>query len=365
MSRLRDNAPKMAPVRRGLSGLSCIFAGAAWLLAGLAASAGAQTFGDWHLDCPAQADCTLSTSALDNADGPGGPDGPRLAFGAGEGGSLSLAFEAPRPRPDDRRAQQWAVDGRLTHVVRPEELALFGGVNRFHMIRSQAGDVLLPALKAGTELRISYLDPIGEAHDRRFSLAGLTEGLGALAERLELGGVPTRIAAPRDLAETPPPTRQQAVAALGIPYAVLDLHARSGACESTASPSIASQDVIIAAISQVATLYAIACTAGGTHVTYRLYVRDSGEIGGVEALVFALHDPRFGWSGTDLLVNPDFDPETGTLSASYVGRSDRHCGYKAKWVWQDYAFRLARFEGPETCADATRPGRWSALYAAP
>lgn len=69
--------------------------------------------------------------------------------------------------------------------------------------------------------------------------------------------------------------------------------------------------MIIAAVSQVATLYAIACTAGGSHVTYRLYLRDSGEIGGVEALVFALHDPRFGWSGTDLLVNPAFEPRPG------------------------------------------------------
>lgn len=132
--------------------------------------------------------------------------------------------------------------------------------------------------------------------------------------------------------------------------------------KAPASPSIASQDVIIAAVSQVATLYAIACTAGGSHVTYRLYLRDSGEIGGVEALVFALHDPRFGWSGTDLLVNPAFEPATGTLSAAYIGRSDRHCGYRATWVWQDYAFRLQRFEGPKTCADAARPARWTALY---
>jgi hypothetical protein len=230
------------------------------------------------------------------------------------------------------------------------------------VVSPQAGGVLLPALKAGTSLRISYLDAIGEAHDRSFSLTGLSAGLTALSDRLELAGVPATIAMPRDLAEIPPPTRQEAVAALGIPYAVLDLHARSGACESTASPSIADQEVIIAAVSQVATLYAIACTAGGSHVTYRLYLRDSGEIGGVEALVFALHDPRFGWSGTDLLVNPAFDPATAQLSASYVGRSDRHCGYRASWIWQEYAFRLERFEGPQDCADAARPKRWTKLY---
>ncbi len=362
MSRHRDNPDQKAPARRILSGAVPLLAGVAWLMAGLALPAKAETFGDWQLTCQTRDDCTLSTRALDDTGGPQGPGGPRLAFGAGEGASLSLAFEVPRPRPDDRRAQQWAVDGRLTHVLRPEEFALFGGLERFQVVSPQAGSVLLPALKAGTSLRISYLDALGEAHDRRFSLAGLSAGLTALADRLELAGVPATIAAPRGLAETPPPTRQQAVAALGIPYAVLDLHARSGACESTASPSIASQEVIIAAISQVATLYAIACTAGGSHVTYRLYVRDSGEIGGVEALVFALHDPRFGWSGTDLLVNPAFDPATAQLSASYVGRSDRHCGYRASWIWQEYAFRLERFEGPQSCADATRPARWTAVY---
>jgi hypothetical protein len=359
MSRRRDNPDRKAPARRILPGAVPLLAGAAWLMAGLALPAKAESFGDWQLTCPTRDDCTLSTAALDDT---GGPDGPRLVFGAGTNGALSLALEATRPRPDDRRAQQWAVDGGLTHVVRPDDLALFGNRDRFHVVSSQAGSVLLPALKAGTNLRISYLDAIGEAHDRNFSLTGLTDGLTALAQRLELASVPARIAAPRDLAETPPPTRQQAVAELGIPYAVLDLHARSGACESTASPSIASQDVIIAAISQVATLYAIACTAGGSHVTYRLYVRDSGEIGGVEALVFALHDPRFGWSGADLLVNPGFDPDTARLTASYIGRSDRHCGYRASWIWQEYAFRLERFEGPQSCADAARPGRWTAFY---
>ncbi|WP_029059063.1 DUF1176 domain-containing protein [Stappia stellulata] len=361
----RDNRFSSPPIPRRLPGGTRALAVAGWLVAGLILPASAETFGDWRLDCPTRTGCTLSTVAVDGADRQGEATGARLAFGAGEGTALSLAFEAARPRPDDRRAMQWSVDGRLTHVVRPDDLALFGGIDRFYLISPQASGTLFPALRAGAELRISYLDAIGEAHDLRFSLAGVTDGLRALAQALELAGVPEQIARPRDLAETTPPTRQQAVAALGIPYAVLDRHARTGACESTASPSIADQEVIIAAVSQVATLYAIACTAGGSHVTYRLYLRDSGEIGGVEALVFALHDPRFGWSGTDLLVNPDFDPETGTLSASYVGRSDRHCGYKAKWVWQDYAFRLTRFEGPETCADATRPGRWSALYATP
>ncbi|MBL6431726.1 MAG: hypothetical protein HPM95_13480 [Alphaproteobacteria bacterium] len=87
-----------------------LLAGAAWLMAGLALPAKAETFGDWQLTCPTRDDCTLSTGALDDAGGPQGPGGPRLAFGAGEGASLSLAFEAP----DRARTTGAPSNGRST-----------------------------------------------------------------------------------------------------------------------------------------------------------------------------------------------------------------------------------------------------------
>lgn len=117
-------------------------------------------------------------------------------------------------------------------------------------------------------------------------------------------------------------------------------------------------DIPIAALGQTAVLYALPCTVSGRTVTYRLYLRDTGEIGGLETLFFALHDPRFGWIGTDLLANVGFDDVSRTLRADYAGPSDRTCGYRAAWSWQDHAFRLESFEGPGDCRDAGNPGRW-------
>lgn len=325
---------------------------------GLVASpARAETFGDWQLDCPSPDNCRLTTTGVEEQNGQ-----PlyTLALRAGKA-ALSLSFSAGRARPDDTRAMQWEVDGTLVHVLRPEEFAPFGDIDHLYVTDAAAGGRLLAALKGGARLRVSYLDAVADAHDAVFSLAGLTAGLKALGERAE-GTDTTRLAAPDILAALARPSRREIVTALGIPYAVLERHARTSECESTDSASIAGAEVPIGVLGNAATLYAIPCTVSGNAVTYRLYMRDSGEIGGVETLAFALHDPRFGWVGTDLLTGVAYDHDRGLLTAEHVGRSDRVCGYRAAWRWQDYAFVLERFEGPLDCRDAGDAGRWKQIF---
>lgn len=313
----------------------------------------AETFGDWRLDCPAAGQCRLSTQGVEEQTGAALFT---LSLAAGRT-ALALAFTAQGARPDDARAMQWEVDGRLVHVLRPEEFAPYGDVRRLFVTGPAAGAALLPALKAGTRLRISFLDAVANAHDAVFSLAGLSAGLEALVARS--GGTDaSRIAAPEALPPVARPDRHEAVAALGIPYAVLERHARTSDCEATESPALADADVPVAVLGNTATLYAIPCTVSGKVTTYRLYMRDSGEIGGIETLVFALHDPRFGWIGSELLTGVSYDRQAGLLLAEYVGRSDRVCGYRAAWRWQEHAFALASFEGPADCRDAGRPANW-------
>ncbi|WP_349357792.1 hypothetical protein [Stappia sp.] len=343
---------------------------AALALALVAASLPARadtTFGAFALICNEAATgagsgrCALT---VDGADAVTGEAAGRLELAPTVGAepAWTLAFHAGAARPDDARAMQWEVDGRLVHVLRPGEWGLFGDERRFFVTDGAAGAEILGALKRGMRLRISYLDALGGAHDALFPLDGLAAGLAALRERAGDAALPERVAAPQGLPPVRPPSRAEAVTALGIPYAVLDRHARSSACEDPASARLADAEVLIAVLSPVATLYAIPCTAGGGRVTHRLYLRDSGEIGGVETLQFALHDPRFGWVGTDLLSAPSFEAESGRLSASYVGRSDRVCGYRASWQWRNYAFALESFEGPADCDDAERPERWRTIH---
>lgn len=322
-----------------------------------ASPARAETFGDWQLDCPSPDNCHLTTTGVEEQ---GGQPLYTLALRA-EKAALSLSFSAGRARPDDARAMQWEVDGTLVHVLRPEEFGPFGDIHHLYVTDAAAGGRLLAALKGGARLRVSYLDAVADAHDAVFSLAGLTAGLKALGETA--GGIGSaRIAPPDTVPAVPRPSRHEIVTALGIPYAVLERHARTSDCESTDSASIANANVPVGVLSNAATLYAIPCTVSGSAVTYRLYMRDSGEIGGLETLAFALHDPRFGWVGTDLLTGVAYDHEQGLLTAAHVGRSDRVCGYRAAWRWQDYAFVLERFEGPADCRDAGSQGRWTQVF---
>ncbi|WP_306029317.1 DUF1176 domain-containing protein [Stappia sp. MMSF_3263] len=320
-------------------------------------SAHAETFGDWQLDCTSPDPCQLTTTGVEEQSGQ-----PlyTLALRAGKT-ALSLSFSAGRARPDDARAMQWEVDGTLVHVLRPEEFAPFGDIAHLYLTDAAAAERLFTALKGGARLRVSYLDAVADAHDAVFSLSGLSAGLKALGERAE--GIDTaRLAAPDTLAALARPSRREIVTALGIPYAVLERHARTSDCESTDSTSIAGANVPVGVLGNAATLYAIPCTVSGNAVTYRLYMRDSGEIGGIETLAFALHDPRFGWVGTDLLTGVAYDHDRSLLTAEHVGRSDRVCGYRATWRWQDYAFVLERFEGPTDCRNAGNPGRWTQVY---
>ena len=329
-------------------------AAAVCLLVGLSSPrAQADTFGEWRLDCATREACRLATQGREELTGE-----PLFVLALSPSGdALALELAVGGPRPDDIRAMQWEVDGNLVHVLRPGEFALHGDTRRFFVTDAPAGRKLLGALRGGARLRISYLDAVAEAHDAVFSLGGLTAGLEALSGQMGLPAAP-KIAAPA-LAEVAAPSRSEAVAALGIPYAVLERHARSSDCEATDSVSFRNVGVPIAALGQTAVLYAIPCTVSGNTVTYRLYMRDTGEIGGIETLHFALHDPRFGWTGTDLLSNVRFDDAAGLLAAEYLGPGDRVCGYRANWSWQDHAFRMERFEGPNDCRDASRPESWA------
>ena len=104
---------------------------------------------------------------------------------------------------------------------------------------------------------------------------------------------------------------------------------------------------VIAQLSKTAILYAIPCTAGAYNIAYRLYMRETGEIGGVETLYFATWSGDYGWGGTDLLFNINVDGPR--LSALYKGRGLGDCGTNAQWVWRDYAFRLVRYAAQDPC----------------
>jgi len=153
-----------------------------------------------------------------------------------------------------------------------------------------------------------------------------------------------------------PRTAEQTAADLKL---VLDRHVAESRCEDPATELMRNFEPVIAQLSETAILYAIPCTAGAYNVTYRLYMRETGEIGGVETLYFATWSGEYGWGGTDLLFNIDIDGPR--LSAFYKGRGLGDCGTDAQWLWRDYAFRLLRFAAQDTC-EGVLAENWPVIF---
>ncbi|TDI54725.1 MAG: DUF1176 domain-containing protein [Alphaproteobacteria bacterium] len=150
--------------------------------------------------------------------------------------------------------------------------------------------------------------------------------------------------APRTAPQTAPRTVEETAADLQL---VFDRHVAESRCEDPDSVWMRHFAPVIAQLSKTAILYAIPCTAGAYNIAYRLYMRETGEIGGVETLYFATWSGDYGWGGTDLLFNINVDGPR--LSALYKGRGLGDCGTNAQWVWRDYAFRLVRYAAQDPC----------------
>ena len=61
------------------------------------------------------------------------------------------------------------------------------------------------------------------------------------------------------------------------------------------------------------------------------------------------------------MVDPEFDPATGTLTTVSKGRGMGDCGSSETWVWSGGAFRLKSLSYQDQCG-GTEPGDWPILF---
>ena len=64
---------------------------------------------------------------------------------------------------------------------------------------------------------------------------------------------------------------------------------------------------------------------------------------------------------TDMLTEPDFEAETGTLSLFAKGRGIGDCGLTASWIWDGQAFQLSALNYQDACG-GVEPGDWPSLF---
>lgn len=146
-------------------------------------------------------------------------------------------------------------------------------------------------------------------------------------------------------AEGPPPFPETFA---GIPEAVINEHLATSTCEDLASDHMRDRPPVIGQVSTVATVYAIPCVAGATDTSYRLYLHETGEIGGVHPLYFAVWSPDHAWTGTELLRAVRYDSATGRLTGESAGTAgagrSASCRVRGVWTWDRWAFALTRME---------------------
>lgn len=265
----------------------------------------------------------------------------------------ALAFETHAQLNDLSRPVDVEIDGRRQTLSRPRDYAAFVRPESFAVTEPKKARDLVAALLRARLLRLSYLDIAGRPFDAVFPLAGLDRALdwvdatGPKPPARRVGLPP-----PPSVPPAPAVDRAARLAAAGLPERLLARHVTSSACEDPQGPGLVAEKPVIGELSRTAMLYAVPCVVSAGRVSYRLYVLETGEIGGVTPLYFARLDPRFGWVGTDLLQEVAYDAGTRRLTAGSGGSGPGDCPWSATWTWDDFAFAMTEFRAATDCKGA-------------
>jgi hypothetical protein len=323
--------------------------------AGAPAGAAEETVQGWTLSCEAGT-CRASLPSLSGLQA--------LTFGrfAGED-RIALGFASQTAIPDRERPITLRLDNRPLGTLAPERgYAGFERPEAFWLLDGKTIDAILQGAGPGRRLRIEYLDVTGAPHDADFRL----DGLAALIDRTDamLDRKARREGVAPGRALPPPPSIGKAALIMrqGLPARLLERHRAASDCEDPQSPLLKPLAPVIGPLSRTAMLYGIPCAASGGQVSYKLWVLESGEIGGMTPLFFALYDPVFGWRGTDLLPNIAFEPGEARLTARSGARSDAGCGGRGVWRWKDYGFAMEEYRYAPDCGRSRNPVDWPKVF---
>ena len=269
----------------------------------------------------------------------------------------TLGVLADRDRP-----VALSVDNGVDSTLYPgSDYAPFVHPSDYYIVSPAALGRLMLQIQRGHTLRFSFIDVTGVAHTDRFRLDGLADALNEIDR--QQGRIPgdRRAGPPVGLPEAPDVDVAAHLSAAGVPPRLLELHLASTACEAPDAADIAGAEPLIAPLGETATLYAIPCYRNASGLASRLYLIESGEIGGMTPLVFAGFSDRLGWYGVDVLFDVAYDAAGRRLDAE--GADDHGCAFRGSWTFADTAFRLDRLSSATSCG-ASASG-WRDVYPAP
>ncbi|MFM9857650.1 hypothetical protein RUR49_04085 [Pseudoxanthobacter sp. M-2] len=157
-----------------------------------------------------------------------------------------------------------------------------------------------------------------------------------------------------ETADDPPPLPASLA---GVPEPVIALHVSTTFCEDPSGPALADHAALVTPLGPTAVLVGIPCTGDSARAAFRLYVLETGEIGGVHAQFFALPSKTLGWTGTEVLWQPSTDAE-GRLTGTLYDPGEGRCASRGRWRWNGYALAMETAELEASCGK----GDWRSVY---
>jgi invasion protein IalB len=315
----------------------------------------AKVFADWQAACQPETGYCVASALVNPNPASGAVADYVLQLARQEKGiywevSLTTIFDLPAI--DTPVTVQ--IDSTTLALTPYRDLAAFGAPNNFYLL-GDAAQFVLDKMVPGKRIAFSYANEFNQPTSIRFSLNGLGAALVWIDEQQRRLGA-ERVARDAPIGLGDPLTTRTAFARLPGPLSTL--HRAYADCDPPEDLPNANE-IGIYALTGTSTLYMLPCTAGAYNFSYRLYIENEFEL---TPLLFAYYSERFGWRGAEVLVNPEFDPETGTLTSFYKGRGPADCGTRGTWVWDEYAFKMIRYRTKDLCDFTGEPGQFPQVY---
>lgn len=331
-----------------------------------------RTFRDWR----AVHGASMSGWAATSERNPNGAARLEVLRGAEPRSHLAVVTE---PALDPGRPVTFTLDGQA-RTVPPGGLVARDAPEALTLQHAETLAFLQSGLRNAKLLEVSGQTAAGGRIRAEFGLAGLAASLLWLDERqgrvgrpsplapiepprpgpfhgdgqavVEPGEIPVRVALP---------AREALTQGLrDAPPAVLERHAMLGGCSAGALAG-SEPRLWTARLDPWNTLYGVTCWSAAYNQGDRLYLVQNGDFRGLQPLAFAEPDGVDGWDATDVLVNPGFDPRSGTLQSFNKGRGAGDCGTVGTWAWTGSRFSLREYRSEPTCNGRPQEA-WPVIY---
>ena len=314
-----------------------------------------KTFKDWQVKCDRYNSCVAtSNSELDEY------GYPEFLFSIAkrefqEYWEISLVAFAKTPNKN--AGVKINTDEDEIRFNSPQEFAAYGLLNQYYFLGEKA-QILLDDLMPASIAKIDFTDEKNKQITISFSLSGLSASLLFIDEVQKQVGV-KRIAgaAPDNIIivsnREPDP----------IPQMLINEHANPtiSGCEPI-DELAQGEEIASFRLDAENTLYLVPCTAGAYNFSSVAYVKNDYE---TSMQMFASYWEGNGWSGTQYLINPDFNEKTNMLYTFYKGRGIGDCGSTGVWQWDKYSFKMLEYSAKSECDGEGELGVFPIIYQDP